>query len=288
VAALGALALACAAPAKAADVYAGGLKDTVYVPMPTWTGFYFGLHAGGAWSNFDNHDRNIFFDEPLEDGRSGVLVPDRNLNGTGFFGGAQFGYNWQGGANCCFVYGIEVDLGGLDTGGKDRTFTVFGDEPAVTGLPDPSSRANAAIRVKTSGGFYGDVTGRVGYTFGSALLYAKGGFAWLNANLEVSEVLTPRALSAEDPRTPAFFNGDGNNNTTLTGWTLGAGLEYLITPTWSVKLEYLHFDFGNIDRHCCFDTFDNDFHIRHDVTVDTVKVGINYHLAPTPVVLPYK
>ncbi len=64
-AALGALAIASMAPAKAADIYSngGGSKDAVYVAAPTWQGFYFGAHAGGAWSNFDNHDRNFFFDE---------------------------------------------------------------------------------------------------------------------------------------------------------------------------------------------------------------------------------
>ena len=50
-----------------------------------------------------------------------------SLDGSGGFGGGTFGYNWQGGSNCCFVYGIEVDLGFADTGGNDRTFAIVDD-----------------------------------------------------------------------------------------------------------------------------------------------------------------
>ncbi len=79
-------------------------------------------------------------------------------------------------SNCCFVYGIEIDLGGMDAGGKDHPLTSLNDGHITT------------VRVKDEGsGFYGDVTGRLGYTWGSALLYAKGGFAWLNTNLAAHE-----------------------------------------------------------------------------------------------------
>jgi opacity protein-like surface antigen len=294
VAALGALALACAAPAKAADVYAGGLKDTVYVPMPTWTGFYVGAHVGGAWSNFDIN-RNFFFDDipnavtgiRPDNNFFGIPFGENNLNGTGAFGGAQFGYNFQGGSNCCFVYGIEVDIGGLDNGGKNRDFFVDGIHPFIgnlngTAIAAPGFAPQLLLRARNNGGdFYGDVTGRVGYTFGNALVYAKGGFAWLNSDIRLSEVVTVGPFAF-----PLNGNNDGNN--TLTGWTIGGGLEYLFGTNWSVKVEYLHFDFGNIDRHCCNDFFFNDFHIHNNFTVDTVKVGVNYHITPAPVVLPYK
>ena len=62
----------------------------------------------------------------------------------------------------------------------------------------------------------------------------------------------------------------------FTGWTAGGGIEYALTPAWSVKAEYLHFDFGNeqsatnINYMCC--SYDNHR------TVETVKAGVNYHL----------
>jgi outer membrane immunogenic protein len=29
------------------------------------------------------------------------------------------------------------------------------------------------------------------------------------------------------------------------GWTVGGGIEYAIVPQWSLKVEYLHLDFGS-------------------------------------------
>ncbi len=87
---------------------------------------------------------------------------------------------------------------------------------------------------------------------------------------------------------PFVFGNSNNNGRTNTGWTIGGGLEYMLGTNWTIKAEYLHFDFGNHDRHCCSDFFFNDFRFKNDLTVDTVKVGINYLIRPTPVVLPYK
>ena len=53
----------------------------------------------------------------------------------------------------------------------------------ITGLPQTQT---AVVRIKSEGGFYGDVTGRVGYAWGPALVYAKGGFAWLDTNLHAT------------------------------------------------------------------------------------------------------
>ena len=44
--------------------------------------------------------------------------------------------------------------------------------------------SSATLDGQSQGGFYGDITGRLGWTWGPALIYAKGGFAWLNANLQ--------------------------------------------------------------------------------------------------------
>ncbi len=88
----GALALAAAPAANAADIYqgGGGLKDAPvvdYAPPITWTGFYIGANLGGAWD--DSSDVEILSDSEL-------------------VGGAHLGYNWQGPRN--LVLGIEGDV----------------------------------------------------------------------------------------------------------------------------------------------------------------------------------
>jgi len=135
---------------------------------------------------------------------------------------------------------------------------------------------------KENGGFAGDVTGRLGYAWGNWLLYAKGGFAWFNPDISA------RATAYDGTGAPIASIGGFSNNTTLTGWTVGGGVEWLLNPNWSVKVEYLFYDFGLNDNNwnatvcpagggACgsyagWRVFD------HDLTVNTVKLGVNYHL----------
>ena len=88
------------------------------------------------------------------------------------------------------------------------------------------------VLVTSNSNQLGSVTGRLGYTWGPALLYAKGGYAWTdgnNFNVTVGGV-------------PAAFTTDGNHR---DGYTVGGGLEYMFAPNWSAKVEYQYYNFGN-------------------------------------------
>jgi outer membrane immunogenic protein len=88
--------------ANAADVYArGSLKDgpEEYMPAITWTGFYIGANAGGAFSNNDNNDNSD---------RKGDDRGDDDDDDTTFIGGIHAGYNWQRANN--LLFGIEADV----------------------------------------------------------------------------------------------------------------------------------------------------------------------------------
>ena len=83
------------------------------------------------------------------------------------------------------------------------------------------------------------------------------------------------------------------NDSTHIGWTAGGGIEYLWNPAWSVKVEYQFFDFGTIvffaqhfrsGRHRYEAGHSGNF--NHDLEINTVKVGINYHLGCCDNVLP--
>ena len=96
----------------------------------------------------------------------------------------------------------------------------------------------------------GSVTGRLGYTWGPGLLYAKGGYAW-----------------ADTRRSFGFANDDGES-----GFTVGAGFEYMFAPNWSAKVEYQYYDFGDVafvtPPPVLIGTFSNAEH--------TFKLGLNY------------
>jgi outer membrane immunogenic protein len=216
-------ALAVATQVNAADLYAGGgLKDPVYVSGPTWAGFYLGAHLGVATADNRVDDVNNAF---------GALNGAKWDNATtGFVGGGQAGYNFQYGN---IVFGPELDFGGLAISNKQ----VF----------------NATHYTTVGDGFLLNVTGRLGYAFGPALLYVKGGYAYWDGDI----------------------GGDANSNlyrkSGSDGWTFGGGLEYKVTPTWSVKAEYLYADFGDIDVNPVPAKT-----IKNDLSVNEFKVGVNY------------
>jgi outer membrane immunogenic protein len=225
---------AASVSATAADVYGSGAigyKDGPYVPV--WTGFYAGGHLGGAWSGIGVFDS--------------FLARDASFRADGVTGGGQLGYNVQ---QDHVVFGIEVDFGGLDVSGSRSIATQV--IPAL----GPS-------RWSVSGGFYGDITGRLGYSIDRTLIYAKGGAAFLN--LDAKAHVCTDACS------------DTGGSDTRWGWTAGGGVEHLLSPSWSVKVEYQHFDFG--DESFRLNNF-KGFFLGTDkflVSSDAVAAGVNYH-----------
>ncbi len=133
--AIGGVAL-LAGPALAADLPSRKeppVAPVVYAPVFTWTGFYVGANAGGAWASRGSN--NAWFPYGFANG-NGLLTPgigaglggsflpfvnyanvntiynNSNGNNGGFTGGIQAGYNYQMGA---FVVGLEADINYLGT-----------------------------------------------------------------------------------------------------------------------------------------------------------------------------
>jgi outer membrane immunogenic protein len=172
----------------------------------------------------------------------GAFTDGTNLLGSDarFLGGVQGGFDYQFAPN--WVVGAEAQYSWL--GGGNNSGVLFPGGTLVTGNSNQ----------------LGSVTGRVGYTWGPALLYAKGGYAWRdNNNIGVSV-----------GGAPAAFTTDGNRK---DGYIVGAGLEYMFAPNWSAKAEYQYYNFGNTTltsgpADVVGTRFRDDEH--------TVKVGVNY------------
>jgi outer membrane immunogenic protein len=158
----------------------------------------------------------------------------------GGFGGGTIGYNWQA-PGSMWVFGIEADAAGADT--KDSASAFI--------LPGVVLTAEDKIRA------FGSVTGRVGVAAGAALFYAKGGYGW--ANNRISSTLAGLTLVEESK--------------THSGWTIGAGTEYMFAPNWSAKVEYMYADYGS-ERYLTAIAAPG---IDIGLVTHTVKGGINYH-----------
>jgi outer membrane immunogenic protein len=152
----------------------------------------------------------------------------------GGYGGFQGGYNWMFAPNSLF--GIEVD-------------SSFGD------LSDSKLFSNGVSTLHAKIEDLGTARLRLGYlTTPNTLLYVTGGAAYAREKTTISSAIA-------------------NSKVDHLGWTVGAGVEYMFAPEWSLKAEYLYADLG-------------DYHItgsvagatrNSDMTLNTVRVGVNYY-----------
>lgn len=162
-----------------------------------------------------------------------------NDDSSGFMIGGQLGYDWQLSPN--WVIGLEGQLSWVNT---DKNLVAPALGIAVTGGND----------------WLASITGRIGYSWGPGLLYVKGGFAFADTNYDL--------VAAGVPGT---FTSSGNSS---SGWTLGAGLEYMFAPNWSAKLEYQYYDFGNDTLVANVAPFITGVSV--DNNIHSVKLGVNY------------
>lgn len=220
---LGATALVLiSAPALAADLPARTYtKAPAYTPPPVQIYNWTGFYLGG-------HLGGAF-------GGSDGLLSDSGR----FIGGVQGGADYQFAPN--WVLGIEAQY---SWSGSNNSAVMFPGGTSVLGKSDG----------------LGSVTGRVGYTWGPTLLYAKGGYAWRdNTGLTVANAVQGSA-----------FTVDGNKS---DGYTVGGGLEYMFAPNWSGKVEYQYYNFGNTT----FTSGPSDIAGRSFKSDEhTVKAGLNY------------
>src|SRR5579859_3436195 len=162
-------------------------------------------------------------------------APEVIYNWTGFYLGGHIGGAFPGGNN---LQGSDARFLGGVQGGFDYQFAgnwVIGAEAQYSWLTGNSGNGvvfpGATIATANTDQL-GSVTGRLGYAFGPALLYAKGGYAWRdNNNIGVTVAGVPTAFTTDGAHTD--------------GYTVGAGLEYMFAPNWSAKAEYQYYNFGN-------------------------------------------
>ena len=74
-----------------------------------------------------------------------------------------------------------------------------------------------------------------------------------------------------------------SRTSTEVGVAVGGGLEYAFSPAWSLKGEYQYLDFRHFSEAVAIPVKDGNSASASstgDHTYHTVRIGINYHLAP--------
>jgi len=285
-----ALVLSAPISAVAADLpRALPVKAPVMAPVVyNWTGFYLGGNAGYSFG------RNSYEVAGTSTVRTRTfrgfatpqptLLTDVTAAGPAFLGtgtanidgglaGGQIGYNWQSGA---WVFGLETDA--QWTGQRGATSFCL-----TVGCPAGGFVANAEYRLQ----WFGTARARAGWLVDPrVLLYVTGGAAYGEVKADYTAGILGIPLVGS------------SISTTRLGWTVGGGIEGMLSPNWTVKAEYLYVDLGSVASgalggattailentpQTAFTTvIDTTFAAtaRARVRDNIVRLGINYHFTP--------
>ena len=213
-------------------------KSVTMAPTPapyafSWTGAYVGGQLGGI----QNRISGPFTTAAGVGGINGGYSTSR----TSFMLGAYAGYNYQFAGN--IVVGVETDIN-----------AVLGNRGRVNNFTGPSA---GVYDITTRQTYNGAIRGRLGYAYDRALFYVAGGFAY------------------GDAKTTYAFTGlapFASHNSSHTGYTLGAGVDYAITNNIIARLEYRYTDLG----HKSFVDTTNNVADRVKLRSNAVLLGVAY------------
>ena len=250
-----ALAGLSASSAFAADM---AVKAPMYTkavsPAYIWTGFYIGADAGGAWTH------NSATWNPLPSPTAfGANAITSNDNGAGFIGGIHAGYNYQ--IAPTWVVGIEGDwMWSSEKGSWTQGW--FNPNTGTVSAPGSFTTMSEKLNLLSS------IRGRIGYLATPNLMaYGTGGVAFARFDDEASNSNgTAYATAASD-------------HNTQTGFTVGGGLEYMMTAYWTVKAEYLFYRFNSgqsvTANSTAFPTFPSNY-VWHSTNINVARAGVSY------------
>lgn len=222
----------------------------------SWTGIYLGGTVGGSFDNkhtFENTGNSPFVAQRIQGGFHPGTITNSS---SGVTGGGEIGFNYQIPNSAVFgtggvVAGVEGDFESLGS----RATTVYMAPP-----PAPTD----TFRSRTSD--LGTVRGRLGYAFGSTLIYGTGGWAWGNVQDDYNITSPSGNLHA--------FN---NRSAGRSGYAAGGGLAYAIPGTaFIAKVEYLHYDLGRDTMFVSLPNPANSITSRIGVTGNLVRFGLDF------------
>ena len=234
--------VALTAAANAADL--GSYKGAPAYAGVNWSGLYGGV--SGGYGSGNEADVTLTHN-------AGNWATAGSTQ-AGWLAGGQIGYNVQGVLAPNLVLGVEADIQGAGITGSNTTDAVI-----------DGANHTATATVESTLDWVGSVRGRLGYSFGSTLVYGTGGLAVGGINKKVT-------YKGSAGSTPAGLD----SSTTATGYTAGAGVEYAFNQAWSAKAEYQYIDLGT-ETYSPAAAGGYTGSAKFDNVYNTVRFGVNYH-----------
>ena len=242
-------------------------------PIFTWTGFYLGVN-GGFGGGVATTTLNTLA-PPLAYGDTYAESNSLSHRMSGFLVGGQFGYNYQ--LPNRVVLGVETDFQWSGIRGTDNDANItqycFG-----CGADISPSQSNITQN------WFGSTRLRLGYAVSDRLLpYITGGLAYSDFAANHWGV----GYSVGPGWQGVYSLTGGGATSTQLGWTLGAGLEYALNNSLSVKTEYLYSQYSGVTA-----PYLNAGDYTPPVNVGTfstgtigihsLRAGLNYRLGAAP------
>jgi outer membrane immunogenic protein len=229
----------------------------------SWTGFYGGLGLGGRWAENDWRT-------------SDVLAPFGFTQTAGDHGAMDSvaaristfaGYNWQFAP--AWIVGVEGDIGWAN---NNKTTTPLPGTIGNSLVPVAAVTNPPGGTVKES--WDASVRARLGtLILPDTLLFGTAGIAWQRAQLSAF-------CTAFAPGSNFCTINEGNPSfsATMSGWTLGGGVERRIAGHWIARAEYRYADYGTFNQ-AFFSGgsgFSDRFTAHVAVRTHTANVGLAY------------
>lgn len=193
--------------------------------------------------------------EALDEYRPDASFVDR---WSGFYAGGALGATWGRFDSAILTppparFGTDsssVAVGLIGGAMAQYENLVFGFEVDVNWGDLGFSRVISGVPVTAEADWHATLRARAGYAFDRVMLYGTGGLAVGRVELSLPGA---RRRASE------------------TGWTIGAGIETMLSENFTARAEYLYTDFGSTRGMLGGDPFSAEFDSH------TVRAGVTYH-----------
>lgn len=241
-----------------------GMAGSTFANASTadWEGFYFGGNLGQGHASSEVRTSTV-------DSPTGYFAASSvpaiatagagDLDPNGFTGGIGAGYNWQSGAG---VFGLEMDWNSLSADDSRSATATYPCCAPTAFTVNQKVKANDLLTFRA----------RAGYATNNSLFYVTAG--WGQTRVRIDDSFSDTFANAAESFSVSKRKSAG---------VYGIGYEHSFQNTWSMKLEYLYGNFGNVSGTSTnlttgLSTWPTSvFTHSADLKLNVFRIGFNYH-----------
>jgi outer membrane immunogenic protein len=241
-------------PAQAADV----VPEEAF----SWTGVHIGAGGGAGYNIYDVQSDALFQKDFIFEDAQALSINADDLGKFYGFGTVEIGADYQF-PDSPFLIGF---LASYDFNGDSSA------DAEASHQEDDGDFSQSSVEAELDDSLF--VGGRLGFVVNErTLLYGLGGYTWIDGKVKASHEFDE-----------FFFGGESSidKKESVDGWTLGAGIEHMLTDMFSIKLEYRHDFLDDIewDESEFSPITSTETSGKVDFSRDTVRAVISLHFNP--------